>query len=622
MHYTLRSLQLLCLLLLAGFTASAADSLLTGLRREHPRLIATADDFNRINELRKTDDYVKTAFQKIYQRGEEVLKESPSIYIIPDGKRLLATSRRVVDRVMLLGLLYRTTHEERFGNRAWQELLAASQFPDWNPSHFLDVGEMTFAFAIGYDWLYDYFSKDQRHIVKSALMEKGLYRALLAYQGLATRDNSWWINVPHNWNQVCNGGIGVGALAIADEEPALSNYILENVLKHLPTAMQHFGPDGAWNEGPGYWDYATRYNVSIIAALQSALGTDFGLSNIEGFSKTGLFPLYLTGPLNKSFNYADGGDHGIQAAQLFWFAHRFNQPEVAQYLYAFKPASPYALIWYDPAMIKSAPQLPTDNYFRVAEVVSLRSKWNDSTATDVSFKAGDNKANHSHLDVGSFILDAMGQRWIVDLGADNYNIPGYFGSGKNGQRWVYYRTRAEGHNTLVIAPGNGPDQDPVSNSKVTVFKSKPESSFAIMDLTPAYAAHASSVKRGIALLKKSNTVVVEDEIQNNAAADIYWFVHTRAQVELAKDKRSATLIQGGKKMIATLVSPAGATFDIMAATPLPTSPQPKENNPNEGIRKLSVHMPAAGNARIVVVFHPEKGSARNGFTQPLAKWGL
>jgi hypothetical protein len=214
----------------------------------------------------------------------------------------------------------------------------------------------------------------------------------------------------------------------------------------------------------------------------------------------------------------------------------------------------------------------------------------------------------------------MGQRWIVDLGADNYNIPGYFGSGKNGQRWVYYRTRAEGHNTLVIGPGNGPDQDPVSNSKVTVFRSKPESSFAIMDLTPAYAAHASSVKRGIGLVKKTNTVVVEDEIQNNAAADIYWFVHTRAQVELAKDKRSATLLQGGKKLVATLVSPAGATFDIMAAAPLPTSPHPKENNPNEGIRKLSVHMPAASNARIVVVFHPEKGSARNSFTQPLAQW--
>ena len=31
-------------------------------------------------------------------------------------------------------------------------MLTAARFEDWNPSHFLDVAEMTFALAIGYDW--------------------------------------------------------------------------------------------------------------------------------------------------------------------------------------------------------------------------------------------------------------------------------------------------------------------------------------------------------------------------------------------------------------------------------------------------------------------------------------
>jgi hypothetical protein len=34
-------------------------------------------------------------------------------------------------------------------------MLAAAAFSDWNPSHFLDVAEMTAALAIGYDWLYE-----------------------------------------------------------------------------------------------------------------------------------------------------------------------------------------------------------------------------------------------------------------------------------------------------------------------------------------------------------------------------------------------------------------------------------------------------------------------------------
>lgn len=615
MRYLFLSLYMICSLAVTG-----QDSLLSGLRQERPRLIATAEDFRRIAAAKETDTYLKTAYAKLYEEGEALLNAAPSVYVIPDGKRLLATSRRVVNRVSVLGLLYNVSGEERFAERAWKELLAASQFPDWNPTHFLDVGEMTYAFAIGYDWFYRYWNKDQRKIIKSAIMEKGLSHALLAYQGLATRATGWWPKVPHNWNQVCNGGIGVGALAIAEEEPQLTNEILKYVLEYLPLAMHHFAPDGAWNEGPGYWNYATRYNVAIIAAMETALGRDFGLSDIAGFAKTGLFPLYLNSPINRSFNYADGGDGAIRGAQLYWFAKRFNQPEVAQYLHRFSPADPYALIWYDPALLRSAPQLSTDGYFRVAEVASMRSRWNDPDATFVSFKAGDNKANHSHLDLGSFILDAAGERWIVDLGADNYNMPGYFNTAVGGKRWEYYRNRAEAHNTLVINPDNKEDQDPKAAAKIATFNTADHAAYALMDLTPAYARQARSVKRGIALIKKSGAVIVRDEISTASPSEVYWFAHTKADLSLSRNKRTATFSQNGKKYTATLLAPANAVFTIMPAAPLPTSPDPEEDNPNKGISKLAIHLSATAQTGITVMFHAG-GSAKGGvFTQPLEKW--
>ncbi len=580
-------------LLLGSINVSAQpskDSILINLQKEHPKLIAVDSDFERIAKEKETDPYVKEAFQKIYQDGEDIIKEPASVFVIPDGLRLLATSRRVVDRISKLAFLYRVTKEKKFAERAWLELHAASQFPNWNPKHFLDVGEMTYAFALGYDWLFDYWNSDQKGIIKSAIIEKGLSRALLAYEKLSNKNERWWTDVPHNWNQVCNGGIGVGALAIADEEPALAAEILENVLQKLPLAMKHFAPDGAWNEGPGYWSYATRYNVAIIASLQSALGTDFGLSETKGFSTTVLFPIYNSSPIKKSFNYADGGDGPIAAPQLFWFASRFNQPAIAQYVYDFKPASPFALLWYDARLLAAKEELPEDVYYRESEVVTLRSKWNDSLATFVAFKAGDNKANHSHLDVGSFILDALGERWIFDLGAGNYNIPGYFSTGANGRRWTYYRTRAEGHNTLVIQPGKQPDQDPLADTKVINFKTNPESAFAIMDITPAYATESNSVKRGIALDKKQQSVIIEDEIENKQPADVYWFAHTKASVQLSKNGKTATLTQNGKKYLATVLSPSDARFTVMPAQPLGTSPHPKENNLNKDIQKLSIHI--------------------------------
>ncbi|MFT3935195.1 MAG: DUF4962 domain-containing protein [Chitinophagaceae bacterium] len=390
------------------------DSVLATLNKQHPRIIATAADFERVAALKETDPYVKEAFAKLYGIGDKIINEPVAKFVIPDGLRLLATSRRVLGWVSTWSFLYRVTKEKRFADRAWQELYAASQFPNWNPKHFLDVGEMTYAFALGYDWLFDYLSDDQKRIIKSAIIEKGLSRALMAYEGLAVQNESWWPNVGHNWNQVCNGGIGVGALAIADEEPKLAERILKNVIQRLPLAMKHFAPDGAWNEGPGYWSYATAYNVAIIAALKTATGKDFGLSSIEGFSKTGLFPIYNSGPIDKSFNYADGGDEKIAAAQMFWMANTFNVPAVAKYLYEAKPADAFSLLWYRPEMVKSDKVLPLDAYFRESEVVTMRSKWNDSLATFVACKAGDNKANHSHLDLGSFILDAIGERWIID----------------------------------------------------------------------------------------------------------------------------------------------------------------------------------------------------------------
>src|SRR5205823_4100022 len=156
---------------------------------------------------------------------------------------------------------------------------------------------------------------------------------------------------------------------------------------------------------------------------------------------------------------------------------------------------------------------------------------------------GDNKANHSNLDLGTFILDALGVRWALDLGADNYNMPGYFGR----LRWTYYRMRAEGHNTLLLNPDAEPDQDPTAAARILRFKSQPERAFAIADLTPASARHARHIRRGIALLDRRQ-VLVHDEIQAERPADLWWFLHTTALVQVGHDGVTATLTQDGARL--------------------------------------------------------------------------
>ena len=86
-------------------------------------------------------------------------------------------------------------------------MLAVSRFTDWNPTHFLDVGEMVMALAIGYDWLYDSLQPDTRRMVREAIVAKG-------FDAAKNTRHAWFYTAKNNWNSVCNSGLAYGALAL------------------------------------------------------------------------------------------------------------------------------------------------------------------------------------------------------------------------------------------------------------------------------------------------------------------------------------------------------------------------------------------------------------------------
>ena len=613
---TLAPLLLISLTLGATFPASAAeaiptpsaDAIIARLKKDHPRLLATKDDFSKLRVALETNSTLRRWHETIRQRADRILAESPSQYEIPDGLRLLATSRRVLDRVQTLALLYRLDGSRRDAERAWLELNTAAAFTNWNPRHFLDTAEMTHAFALGYDWLYEFWSADQRRLLREAMLEKGIRPA----NDIQAKE-TWWARAHHNWNQVCNGGIGMGALALLDEAPGECGRFLEAALKSIQLPMREFAPDGAWAEGPGYWHYASSYNCVFLAALESALGTDFDLSRIGGFSQAGMFPIFSSGPTGKSFDFADAHAEVIRAPEMLWLARKFNEPAYAVYQRKVASGAPLDLLWYEPRGEGPMPQgLPLDKYFRHAEVAMLRSAWDDPNALWVGFKAGDNKANHSHLDLGSFVLEAQGERWAVDLGADDYNMPDYFGK----QRWSYYRLRAEGHNTLIFNPAKDSDQDPAAVAPIARFKSG-ASPFAIADLTSAYKANVTKVQRGIAMPDRRR-VLIQDEFEAASPVEVWWFLHTPADVNA--DGGTAILSLHGKRLTARILSPGKASFTVMDAKPLPPCPAPTMQDKNRGIRKLAIRLNAVTREQIAVLLEPEANQSSVPGIVSLADW--
>ena len=158
------------------------------------------------------------------------------------GRRLLATSRENLRRILFLGFAYRMTSEKRYSDRAEAEMLKAASFSDWNPSHFLDVAEMTAALAIGYDWLYPKLSETSRRTIRTAILEKGLKPSF-------GKEHDAILNAPTNWNQVCHCGMAYGALAVAETEPDLARRTIERAVEKVRIPMRHYAPDGAYPEG-------------------------------------------------------------------------------------------------------------------------------------------------------------------------------------------------------------------------------------------------------------------------------------------------------------------------------------------------------------------------------------
>lgn len=547
---------------------------LTTLRRSHPRLIALDKDIDRIRSLIRSDETAKRIHARLVEEAKR-LEGEPLVEYKLIGPRLLAQSRRCLDRIYTLALLYRLNGNRRYLNRAVKELRAAAYFPNWNPSHFLDTAEMTHAFAIAYDWLYGALTPEERAWIKRAIIDMGIDQALPIYE-----KQGWWTESPYNWNQVCNGGIGIGALAIADEERVRSSKVLRYALKSLPIAMASYAPDGGWAEGPGYWHYATRYNVYFLAALETALGTDFGLSSAEGFNRAGRFRIYSSGPAGKSFNYADARDRVGPAAEMFWLARRFSQPVYAwqqrQLLETSERADALDLVWYrSEAQSPRQADWPLDVVFQGVQVAFLRSGWDDPDAIFLGVKGGDNKANHGQLDLGSFVLDAGGVRWATDLGPDDYNLPGYFGK----QRWTYYRNRTESHNTVLI---DGENQDTEAEAPITAHAFTRDWSLVRIDLSQAYPDKLTKFERTVMLVERRH-VVVNDVITTDEPVEALWGMVTDAEISL--NGPTAELRKAGWTLSAEIRSPGDALFGVVSTTPPPPQAQ------NEGTRKLVVRLP-------------------------------
>jgi len=578
----------------AGPDFSSLEIAVAAFQSSHPYLLFGKSATHRIRKRAN-----KNAM--LLARLQAALRETGST---PDELELRSKIKRQARRLIqtsFFALIASGTNRQRALHATRRALLAFCSEQSWKArpviKSFLDCAEIAIAVSLAYDWLYDELSSEDRLTIEKSLFHHVLEPALVAYADKFTL----WPRRRDNCTLVSNAGILVAALAVFERHPDFAAQLIRESLRSSWRVFETLAPDGAWPEGPSYWSLAMRYAGLMVATLESSFGCSFGLADRPGFAQTGDFALHTVGPSGAAFNFADSEDR-LDTSALAWFAHRFGRTADARLVDGYEGwYLPFTVIWANrrKSARKSA-EPPTGKVFHGGNLACFRNTWSKDPAARPVYLAikgatacgnglmspsrPEDTILHAQADAGGFIIDGAKQRWVVDLGPDDYDLPGYFdhgSDGRSGPRWCYYRAQTAGHNTLVIDGGN---QIPTARVPIIGSCTEGQCKWVVFDLSAAYGKPAGCVRRGAALIGRQ--VLIQDEIGPEVTGAVIWSAHTTAE-PIAMTGAEARFQLGGDRFVVRILEPETARFEI-GFPPAPRS------FPIADIRQLHSHTARAG----------------------------
>ena len=400
-------------------------------------------------------------------------------------------------------------------------------------------------------WAYDLLADTYTDAERDVLLT-GLRRQLVEPYLAGRRDRAeWWARetCENNWRIMCNGEAGfalcgfVDHFAEAREVIALGAEGVVEILDLVPS-------EGDWPEGVNYWFATLRMGLRLLAAIRRLTGGAIDLFEHRALKVTGDYPMMLTTPGGRAYNFNDNDDTLAAASSegLIMLAAAHGRGDWMAIARRFGADTLTHLAFDDPA-IASQPARCRSACFPSTGVATMRSEWG-AGETFIGLKCGPSNVGHSHLDAASFIIESGGAVLAGDEGYWPYaHFIGFFDVQK--LRWNFDGVATVGHNTLIV-DGQQQTWGPDYPGRITAMENGGNWQFVSCDAGATYPGLLNRFVRTVLLIGR-DVVMVRDVIECVGERHVEWLLHTPGEF---RDAGDMTLINsGGQTMSVTPLLP-------------------------------------------------------------------
>lgn len=513
----------------------------------HPRLYLTKDDLAAVKErmsaghnpfgvdLRQMLRDLEAAAQQERLQSQFVLSyygghtvtyplppkqpdpmPNPPSYVAGPYPYWTAMANHLRSRLQNLAGAYLFTGDRDFAATAKRDLLSLAQWEAWSDPSYpcggqtcLDTGYIVEGVAFAYDVLYDVLTDEERTLIRTALIEKGLKPLYADTAG----------KLDHNIHMVRTAALGIGALLLLGEEPDMEAYLArayENFFWYLDQRV-----DTGQTEGMLYTSVSLEHIAKFADALERVTGDRSLFDHPYIKHVLPYWVLYGQGPRASGLvNFSDSSLASYFYITMLAIARVNDLPQANWYIAeAGGGGALTRLLYLDPAANVAPPPAdwPTSKVFGDIGWAFLRSGWSHNDAL-LAFQSSGSRMGHNHFDQNHFVLNVAGEWLINDNGYQDYN-PGPKNDMTSGTL---------GHNAVLI---DGRGQTTKGGGRLVASFLSKAVDYVAGDAAAAYAGtDLTGWVRHVLFVKPSQILLLDEYLLRHDGAQPAWLIHPGGQV--------------------------------------------------------------------------------------------